>query len=344
MSQLVFLPRRFISPSCKRVAGLVFNRVLPSRITEVAKLVTSAALRFKDDDVKNDLDVKNLLREINRAFDDKIKPDKHSEEHTDNKEAASNNEKQSEDHADNKEAATDNVAAGKNISQLLSELYGEEGEKKDTYSSVGGYKEYVDRDSGVIYDVDEEREIMRKAYLEGKPLQTDKKTKPSQAEKYKHLAHKRGERGVFEVAELAALLKAEKIGDLAVIEIPPIRQYADFMVVGTAKSTRHLRTVSSLVVSLYKQKRLPTDPIPKREGELDTNTGWTALDMGNIVLHLLVQEQREYYDLEMLWTVGPDFDDNTRKMAVAEKKIETLEDLMATELDMEDLFGEKVDG
>ena len=99
----------------------------------------------------------------------------------------------------------------------------------------------MDRDSGVIYDVDEEREIMRKAYLEGKPLQTDKKTKPSQAEKYKHLTHKRGERGVFEVAELAALLKAEKIGDLAVIEIPPIRQYADFMVVGTAKSTRHLR-------------------------------------------------------------------------------------------------------
>ena len=98
-----------------------------------------------------------------------------------------------------------------------------------------------------------------------------------------------------------------------------------------------------MIVSLYKQKRLPTDPIPKREGELDTNTGWTALDMGNIVLHLLVQEQREYYDLEMLWTVGPDFDDNTRKMAVAEKKIETLEDLMATELDMEDLFGEKVE-
>ena len=99
----------------------------------------------------------------------------------------------------------------------------------------------MDRDSGVIYDVDEEREIMKKAYLEGKPLQTDKKTKPSQAEKYKHLKHKRGERGVFEVAELAALLKSEKIGDLAVIEIPPIRQYADFMLVGTAKSTRHLR-------------------------------------------------------------------------------------------------------
>merc|ERR1719228_1834058 len=157
------------------------------------------------------------------------------------------------------------------------------GKQQEKISSIGGYKEYVDSDSGVIYDIDEERDIMRKAYLEGKPLQTDKKSKPSQAEKYKHLAHKRGERGVFEVGELVEVLQAERILDLAVISIPASRQYADYMVVGTARSTRHLRTVSSLLVSLYKSKRLPSDMIPKREGELDTNTGWTAMDIGNIV-------------------------------------------------------------
>ena len=41
------------------------------------------------------------------------------------------------------EVAADNIAAGKNISQLLSELYGEEDEeKKDAYSSVGKLMEY----------------------------------------------------------------------------------------------------------------------------------------------------------------------------------------------------------
>ena len=38
------------------------------------------------------------------------------------------------------------------------------------------------------------------------------------------------------------------------------------------------------------------------------------------------------------------FDNNTRKMAAAQKRIETLEDLMATELDMEDLLGAGVEG
>ena len=104
----------------------------------------------------------------------------------------------------------------------------------------------MDSDSTVIYDIDEEREIMRKAYLEGKPMHLDKKAKPSQAEKYRHLANKRGERGVFDIEELVEVLKDEKILDVAVITIPASRQYADFMVVGTARNTRHLRFSSSV--------------------------------------------------------------------------------------------------
>eukprot|EP00092_Neocalanus_flemingeri_P079963 GFUD01099665.1.p1 GENE.GFUD01099665.1~~GFUD01099665.1.p1 ORF type:complete len:345 (+),score=127.25 GFUD01099665.1:37-1071(+) len=327
------------APTHRALSGLVCNSLLTARCVKGAHISTSAVVKCKDDFLKDDPDVKKLLSEINKDFDHKKKPAKPSEQ-PDDAENSNNDVKNNT----NDDKNNTNVSGGKNVSQLLSELYGGEEEKKDKFSSVGGYKEYLDSDSNVIYDIDEEREIMRKAYLEGKPLQTDKKTKPSQAEKYKHLAHKRGERGVFEVSELVSLLKAEKISDLAVIKIPAERQYADYMVVGTARSTRHLRTVSSLLVSVFKQKRFESDPIPKREGESDTNTGWTALDMGNIVVHLLVQEQREYYDLEMLWAVGPEFDDNTRNMAVAEvnsQKIETLEDLMATEIEMEDMSREE---
>ena len=65
--------------------------------------------------------------------------------------------------------------------------------------------EYVDKDSDVIYDIDEEREILRKAYLEGKELEIDKRKKTSPAEKYKYLSRTRGERGVFEIAEIVEL-------------------------------------------------------------------------------------------------------------------------------------------
>ena len=200
---------------------------------------------------------------------------------------------------------------------------------------TGGYKEYSDHDSEIIYDIDEEREILRKAYLEGKEVDFGKRKKTSPAVKYKHLKG-RGERGVFELHEIVELLRNEKVSDLAVISIPAERQYADYMIVGTASSERHIRTVCSLIVSVFKQKMWLSDPVPRIEGMQDKNSGWNAMDMGNIVVHVLTQEMREYYDLETLWTVGPEFDDKTKKLESAGEvgKLSALEELMKTDFDI----------
>ena len=208
---------------------------------------------------------------------------------------------------------------------------------------LGGYVEYVDKDSDIIYDIDEEREMLRKAYLEGKELTMGKRKKTSPAEKYKYLGTKRGERGVFELEEIVELLTSERVADLAVIRIPAERKYADYMVVGPASSSRHNTTVSNLIVSVYKRKMWEWDPVPRIEGHKDTSSGWNAIDMGNIVLHLLTQEQREYYDLETLWTVGPEFDDATRHLEDSGEvaKLNTLEELMRTELDTRELNSDK---
>ena len=206
--------------------------------------------------------------------------------------------------------------------------------------------EYVDRDSDVIYDIDEEREILRKAYREGKELEIDKRKKTSPAEKYKYLGRSRGERGVFEIAEIVELLSNERIADVAVIKIPEERQYADFMVIGTANSDRHLRTVASLIVSVFKRKMWLSDPVPRIEGHQEKNSGWNALDLGNIVVHLQTQEQREYYDLETLWTVGPEFDEKTRAMESAGEvnKLSALEELMKTDFDPSLLYEDRTEG
>jgi ribosomal silencing factor RsfS len=51
-----------------------------------------------------------------------------------------------------------------------------------------------------------------------------------------------------------------------------------------------------------------TDALPRIITDSGTQ-GWIALDLGNIVLHLFLQAQRDHFDLEMLWTVGAVFDD-----------------------------------
>ena len=65
----------------------------------------------------------------------------------------------------------------------------------------------------------------------------------------------------------------------------------------------------------------------------DKSSGWNALDLGNIVVHLLSQDQREHYDLETLWTVGPEYDDKTRHLQQYGDVMTSLEELMRTDFE-----------
>lgn len=44
----------------------------------------------------------------------------------------------------------------------------------------------------------------------------------------------------------------------------------------------------------------------KKKGRLEgkSQEGWLAMDFGDVVVHLFSPDQREYYDLEELWSDG----------------------------------------
>jgi len=272
----------------------------------------------EDDKYKDDPDVRGILGDIQEDF-----------LQYKNKSQPINIDSEKESYPNDK---TDKIVSNegeKDIAQLLAEIYGSDNtEKESEISSIGGYQEYRDSDSRVIYDVDEERDMVRRAMEEGTQIQEDKRRKPPPGAKY-HTSHEgRGTRGVYEVHELVDVLRKEKVRDLVVIRIPEERQYCDYMVIGTGRNARHISVISTLILSLYKHKMSQTDRPPFREGAQDLSSGWIAMDLGNIALHLFNQEQREHYDLESLWTVGPYFDDNTRKLEESESSLDTLERLM----------------
>ena len=69
----------------------------------------------------------------------------------------------------------------------------------------------MDSDSTVIYDVDEERALLKVALEEGRELPDSRSKKLSPAAKYHHLAGRRGERGVWELHELVVVLRGERV-------------------------------------------------------------------------------------------------------------------------------------
>ena len=92
----------------------------------------------------------------------------------------------------------------------------------------------------------------------------------------------------------AANLQAENIH---LLDVRGISDFADYFVILTATSSRHLRAVASdIEFSLKSEGHV----IHHKEG--DHTSGWTLLDYGNLIVHLFAPEHREFYDLESAWS------------------------------------------
>jgi nicotinate-nucleotide adenylyltransferase len=84
--------------------------------------------------------------------------------------------------------------------------------------------------------------------------------------------------------------------DIRVIDITDISDFADFMVVVSGTSHTHVKALArSASTSLRQQGVKPLNEDGADVGE------WVLVDFGDVVLHVMRPEVREYYDLEKLW-------------------------------------------
>lgn len=121
----------------------------------------------------------------------------------------------------------------------------------------------------------------------------------------------RGKSGVFEIEDLVELLKRENSRDIFVATVPQDIRYVDYICIVSARSKRHIQALAEFVRKVYKKKCCQSDLIPRIEGK--DSGQWVALDLGNIALHIFSDSTRKMYDLETLWSVGPEFDGQINK-------------------------------
>ncbi|XP_041473740.1 uncharacterized protein LOC121422643 [Lytechinus variegatus] len=170
--------------------------------------------------------------------------------------------------------------------------------------------------------------------LDGKVTMDTFDTSVEEAETLEPISAEKGEhemKFVFSIDDLASILREENAQDICVINIPKEKQYVDYFVVVTGRSPRHLKAMALHINQQYKTKKSKEDPYVLVEGE--NTDDWICIDFGNIVLHLMSEETREFYELEKLWTLGPEYDDQLRRMKEYETKMqETMEsvDLVRT--------------
>ena len=94
-------------------------------------------------------------------------------------------------------------------------------------------------------------------------------------------------------------LDLRKGENITVIDVKNQTSITDFMVIVTAISERHAKSLSDYVTE--KLKNLGIKPLGI-EGE--QNSDWVLLDLGEIIVHLMTAQARETYQLEKLWSIN----------------------------------------
>jgi ribosome-associated protein len=98
-------------------------------------------------------------------------------------------------------------------------------------------------------------------------------------------------------ADVAGRLALEKkAGDVVVLDLSGLTDIADYFVLASGTSERHVKTISEAVEHDMKEKGIaPFSTEGHEEGR------WVIIDYGDVVVHVFLESLRELYDLENLW-------------------------------------------
>ena len=103
---------------------------------------------------------------------------------------------------------------------------------------------------------------------------------------------------IAEIKEsIEKILDNNKAQNIICINLKNKSYIADYMVIASGTSSRHLQALSEILVTQLKELGLNNCRI---EGK-DSND-WKLVDAHDVIVHIFHPEKREFYDLEKMWS------------------------------------------
>ncbi|MBI3344599.1 MAG: ribosome silencing factor [Gammaproteobacteria bacterium] len=87
-----------------------------------------------------------------------------------------------------------------------------------------------------------------------------------------------------------------KAQDIKVLDVRGLSNVTDLMIVASGTSDRQVKAIAYHVVEKAKKKGLPPLGV---EGEQAGE--WALVDLGDAVVHIMLPQTRDFYNLEKLW-------------------------------------------
>lgn len=93
-----------------------------------------------------------------------------------------------------------------------------------------------------------------------------------------------------------SLLNDDKGEDLVEISLNGKSSMADYMIVVSGRSSRHVSSMAAHILDKLKPH------VPSISSEGQSGGDWVLVDAGDVIVHLFRPEVREFYQIEKLWS------------------------------------------
>ena len=103
--------------------------------------------------------------------------------------------------------------------------------------------------------------------------------------------------GVSLEKRVLQILDEVKAVDPVFMDVGRIAGFADAMIVVTGTSSRHIRSMHDALILSVKEMGIHLLGVEGKE-----SNDWIRVDLGDLIVHVMRQEAREFYDLEKFWS------------------------------------------
>jgi len=97
--------------------------------------------------------------------------------------------------------------------------------------------------------------------------------------------------------EIENILNDNKALEIKSINLKDKTSIADFMIIASGNSSRHIQALSEILVDKLKKKGINNCRL---EGK--NSNDWKLIDAMDIIIHIFHPEKRKFYDLERMWS------------------------------------------
>ena len=92
-------------------------------------------------------------------------------------------------------------------------------------------------------------------------------------------------------------LDLNKAQDIVTIDLKDKSSMADYMIIASGTSSRHIQSLSEQVLEKFKDNGLKSSKIEGKE-----SNEWKLVDGIDLIVHIFHPEKRKFYELEKIWS------------------------------------------